>query len=137
MPSRGGAVWCACGHVAHVLANCEYVEDYEMIAAVGGAMQSEPEETQQRWLRAHNVGEKVSAVVSMEVKGVSPDALREIGLAVKTMVGKAEAKLAAVNEACESWPMVLELWVPDEVGPQLEALDVVLPGSSTHTGTAG
>ena len=56
------------------------------------------------------------------------------------MVGKAEAKLAAVNEACESWPMVLELWVPDEVGPQLEALDVVqnvLPGSSTHTGTAG
>ena len=54
------------------------------------------------WLRAHNVGEKVSAVVNMEVKGVSPDALREIGLAVKTMVGKAEVKLSAVNEACET-----------------------------------
>ena len=126
----------------HVLASCDIMWDCfdDMIGTVNGALQSEPEETQQRWLRAHNVGEKVSAVVSMEVKGVSPDALREIGLAVKTMVGKAEAKLAAVNEACESWPMVLELWVPDEVGPQLEALDVVqnvLPGSSTHTGTAG
>ena len=76
----------------------------------------------------------------MEVRRVSPDALREIGLAVKTMVGKAEVKLTAVNEACETWPMVLELWAPDDVGPQLEALDVVQsvqPDSSIYTGTAG
>ena len=46
---------------------------------------------------AHSVGDKVAAVVNMEVKRVSPDALREIGLAVKTMVGKAEVKLTAVE----------------------------------------
>ena len=106
---REEAVECSCGHgaiqnVEHVLASCDLMWDWEgrgcfddMIATVNGSLQSEPEETQQRWLRAHNVGEKVSAMVSMEVKSVSPDALREIGLAVKTMVGKAEAKLAAYS----------------------------------------
>ena len=126
----------------HVLANCEYMWDCidGMIATVNGALQSEPDETQQRWLMAHSVGDKVAAVVNMEVKRVSPDALREIGRAVKTMVGKAEVMLTTVNEICETWPMVLELWAPDDVGPQLEALDVVQsiqPGSSIHTGTAG
>ena len=67
---------------------------------------------------AHNdyVGEGLSAMVSMEVKNVLPDALRKIGLAVKIMVGKAEARLTAVNKICETWPMV---------DPQLEALDKV------------
>ena len=37
--------------------------------------------------------------MNMDVRGVSPDALREMGLGMKTMVGKTEAKL------CESWPM--------------------------------
>ena len=41
----------------------------------------------------------MAAVVNMNVRGVSPDALREMGLGMKTMVGKTEAKL------CESWPM--------------------------------
>ena len=45
-----------------------------------------------------------------------------------------------LKEFLYAWPMVLELWAPDDVGPQLEALDVVQsvqPDSSIYTGTAG
>ena len=47
-------------NVEHVLASCEYMWDCfdGMIATVSGALQSEPEETQQRWLMAHGVGDK-------------------------------------------------------------------------------
>ena len=44
---------------------------------------------------------------------------------MRTMVSKVEARLCAVNEASESWPMKFELWAPEEVGPQIEALTVV------------
>ena len=35
---------------------------------------------------------------------------------MKTLVGKVEAKLCAVNAASESWPMDFELWAPEIVG---------------------
>ena len=59
----------------------------------------------------------------MDVRGVSPDAMREIGLGVKTMVGKVEARLCAVNEAGESWPMEFGLWAPDGEGPTTDGND--------------
>ena len=68
------------------------------------------------------MSEKVAAVVNTDVRGVSP---QEMGLSVEAMVGKAEARLCAVNEAGESWPMGFGLWAPDGGGPQIEALSVV------------
>ena len=49
-------------------------------------------------------------MVDMDVWAVTPDALWELGLGVKTLVGKVEARLCAVNKASETWPMSFELW---------------------------
>ena len=69
--------------------------------------------------------EAVAAVVNTDVRAVTPDALLELGLSVKTLVGKVEARLCAVNKASESWPMNFELWAPEFVGPQIEAMPTV------------
>ena len=61
----------------------------------------------------------MAAVVNMDVRAATPDALWELGLSVKTLVGKVEARLCAVNKAGESWPMNFELWAPEFVGPQI------------------
>ena len=76
---------------------------------------------------AQNMEESVAAVVNMDVRAVTQDVLWELGLSVKTLVGKVEARLCAVNKASESWPMGFELWVPaaEFVGPQIEAMPAV------------
>ena len=58
----------------------------------------------------------------MDVRAATPDALCELGLSVKTLVGKVEARLSAVNKASETWPMSFEMWAPEFVGPQVEAM---------------
>ena len=40
-------------------------------------------------------------------------------------VGKVEARLCAVNKASEPWPMSFEMWAPEFVGPQVEAMPTV------------
>ena len=67
----------------------------------------------------------VAAVVNMDVRAVTPDALWELELSVKTLVGKVEARLCAVNKASETWPMSCEMWAPEFVGPQVEAMPTI------------
>ena len=117
---RHQAVQCPCGfeiqNVQHVLSGtCEYMEEWldDMYAAVSEVLQSEGESVQQRWMMAQNMEESVAAVVNMDVRAVTPDALRELGLSVKTLIGKVEARLCAVNKACETWSMSCEMWAPD------------------------
>ena len=121
---------CPCGHefqdVEHVLSGtCEYMLNWldDMHGTISGTLQSEGESVQQRWLMAQNMEEAVAALVNMDVRAVTPDALWEMGLSVKTLIGKVEAKLSAVNKASETWPVNCEMWAPEVVGPQM----VVLP----------
>ena len=46
--------------------------------------------------------EKVAAVVNMDAKAVTPDALWELGLSVRALAGKVGARLSAVNTASET-----------------------------------
>ena len=67
----------------HVLSGtCEYMEEWldDMYAAVSDILQSEGESLQQRWMVAQNMEESVAAVVNMDVRAVTPDALWELGL---------------------------------------------------------
>ena len=110
------AVQCPCGYeiqnVEHVLSGtCEYTEEWldDMYATVSEILQSEGESVQQRWMLAQNIEESVAAVVDVDVRAATPDALWELGLSVKTLVGKVEARLCAINKASETWPMSFEL----------------------------
>ena len=69
--------------------------------------------------------EKVATVVNMDVRAVTLDALWELGLNVRALVGKVEARLSAVNTASETWPMSCEMWTPEIVGPQMEAMATI------------
>ena len=49
-------------------------------------------------------------------------------------------KLSAVNKATESWPVNCEMWEPEVVGPQIEAMpsiDCVQPSADASLGVAG
>ena len=75
---------------------------------------------------AQNMEESVAAFVNMDVRAVTPDALRVLGLSVKTLIGKVEARLCAVIKECETWPMSCGLWAPELVGPQVEAMPAIV-----------
>ena len=77
----------------------------EIIDTIDYALQSEPEATQRKWLRAHNMSEKVAAIVGTEMRGVSPGALGEVATSLKLLVRRAEKALRTVNKAGESWPV--------------------------------
>ena len=138
---------CPCGHefqdVEHVLSGmCEYMLDWldDMHGTISGILQSEGESVQQRWLMAQNVEESVAALVNMDVRAVTPNALWEVGLSVKTLIGKVEARLPAVNKASETWPMNCEMWAPEVVGPQIEtmpAIGCIQPSADVSLGAAG
>ena len=67
------------------------------------------------------MGEKVAAIVGMETRGVSPEALSEVAAGLKLLVRRAEVALRTANKACESWPIdSLAVWAPEDGGPQLE-----------------
>ena len=144
---RQQAVECPCGdglqNVQHVLSGtCAYMTDWldDLHSTVSGILQSEGESVQQRWLMARNMEEAVAALVNMDVRAVTPDALWEMGLSVKTLIGKVEAKLSAVNKTSESWPVECEMWAPEVVGPQIEAMpsiDCVQPSADASLGAAG
>ena len=60
-----------------------------------------------------------------------------VGLNVKTLVGRVEARLCDDNKASESWPMGFELWAPEIAGPQIEtmsAIECVQPAHSFFRG---
>ena len=65
---------------------------------------------------AQYMEEKVATVVNMDVRAVTPDALWELELSVRALVGKVEARLSAVNTASETWPVSCEM-VQNEVTP--------------------
>jgi hypothetical protein len=68
------------------------------------------------WLSAEGLGRKVRALVGVEMRGVSPEVLVEIGSSLRDMVEKTETRLRAVNEAGESWPMDrLDTWASEGV----------------------
>jgi hypothetical protein len=95
---------CQCGiqNVEHVLTGeCVYVLVYidEMIDSVDYALCSETEAAQSKWMAARNVEEKVVAVIGMETRGVSPDALSEVASALKLLVRRAETALRTGNKA--------------------------------------
>ena len=97
----------------------EYLD--EMVGTVEDALCSEPEAAQNRGMAAMNMGEKVAAIVGMETRGVSPDALSEVAAGLKLLVRRAEVALRTVNKAGESWPIdSLAVWAPEDGGPQLE-----------------
>ena len=84
--------------------------------------------------------EMVAAVVNMVVRAVTPNALWELGLSVKTLVGNAEDRLSAVNTACEMWPARCDMWAPEIVGPQIEympAMACVPPSADVLLEAAG
>ena len=121
---------------------CEYTEEWldDMHSTVSEILQSEGESVQQRWMLAENKGECVAAVVNMDVRTVTPDALWELGLSVKTLVGKVESKLRAFNSASETWPMSVSMWAPEIVGPLIEAMprmECVQPSVGILHGSAG
>ena len=63
----------------HVLYDeCEYMEEslHHMYLTINEILQTECESVQQCWMIAQTMGEKVAAVVNMDVSAVTPDALR-------------------------------------------------------------
>ena len=70
----------------------------KMIDTVSGALQSEPETAQRKWLIAPNVGERVAAIIGTEMRGVSPDALDEVASSLKLIVARMEKGLRSVNQ---------------------------------------
>ena len=115
---------CECGmqNIEHVMSECEYMVDYlfEMVDTINCALQTEPEGAQRRWLRAHSMREKVAAIMSTEMRGVSPGALGEVAASLKLLVRRAEQALCIVNTAGESWPAVVDslaVWAPEGGGP--------------------
>ena len=72
-------------------------------------------------IAARSVEEKVRAIVGMEVRGVSPDALSGVASALRLLVRSTETALRTMNMAGESWPVdSLAVWAPEEDGPQFE-----------------
>jgi hypothetical protein len=72
-------------------------------------------------MAARSVEGKVRAIVGMETRGMSPDALSEVASALKVLVRSSETALRTVNKAGESWPVdSLAVWAPDGGGPQIE-----------------
>ena len=96
-----------------------------MYLTVNEVLQSEGESVQGPWLLAQCLEEKVAAVVNMDLSAVTPDALWELELSVKALVGKKETRLGAVNTACETWPARCDMWAPEIVGPQIESMPAI------------
>ena len=126
---RQAAVQCPCGfefqNVEHMLSGtCEYTEELldDMHSTVSAILQSEGESVQQCWILARGIRECMATLVSMDVRTVTPDALWELGLSVKTLVRKVESVLRDINSVSETWPMSVLMWAPEIVGPQIEAM---------------
>ena len=117
---------CQCGiqNIEHVLTGeCEYTAVCldGMIDTVDYALCSETEAAQGGWMAARSIEEKVRAIVGMEVRGVSPDALSGVASALRLLVRSTETALRTMNMAGESWPVdSLAVWAPEEDGPQFE-----------------
>ena len=62
-------------------------------------------------MQARDVEERVGAIVGIETRGMSPDALGEVASALKLLVRTSEKALRIVNKAGESWPVdSLAVW---------------------------
>jgi hypothetical protein len=69
---------------------------------------------------------KAAAIMNMDVRAVTPDALWELGLSVRALVGKVEARLSIVNTTSETWLVSsCEMWAPEIVGPQIETMPTI------------
>ena len=65
-----------------------------MLIEIGHSLSSEREDVQAKWLSAEGLNEKVATVVGMDVREISPDALREMSLSLKNMVCTVEENCA-------------------------------------------
>ena len=121
---RQQTVECPCGYeiqnLQYLLSDeCEYMEEslQHMYLTIDGILQSDGESAQQCWLLAQYMEGKAAAIMNMDVRAVTPDALWELGLSVRALVGKVGGRLSAVNTASETWPVSCEMWAPEIVGP--------------------
>ena len=79
-PAREQAIQCPCEgdiqDVKHVVTECSYMVEHmdEMKVTVGAALQSEPDEAAQRkWLSAESMGERVAAIIGMDMRRMSSE----------------------------------------------------------------
>ena len=96
----------------------------EMKVTVGAALQSEPDEAAQRkWLIATSMGERVAAIISVDMRRVSPEVTDIVAPGLKLMVSRMERELRTINLR-QGLPVddVME-WAPDASGPQIEMVD--------------
>ena len=88
----------------HVLSGeCDYMEEslHHMCLTINEIIQAEFESFQQCWVIAQ------TTIVNMDVRAVTPDALREVGLTVKALVGKVGARLCPVDDELILFKLVL------------------------------
>ena len=100
----------------------------EMKITVGETLQSEPDEAAQRkWLKAENMGQWVTAIISMDTRRMSSEAIDTVASGVKLMVSEMEKGLRSINQfqlQGSIWPMDnMMVWAPDANGSQLEMVD--------------
>ena len=129
-PAREQAIQCPCEgdiqDVKHVATECSYMVEHmdEMKVTVGAALQSEPDEAAQRkWLSATSMGERVTAIIGMDMRRMSSEVTDIVASGLKLMVSKMEKGLRTIN-LLHGLPVgdVME-WAPDASGPQLEMVD--------------
>ena len=101
----------------------------EMRLTVGETLQSEPDGAAQRkWLRAENTGQRVTAIISMDMRRMSSDAIDTVASGLTLMASKMEKGLRSINQFSKSWPVgSLVVWAPDiGGGSQLELQEEVM-----------
>ena len=97
----------------------------EMTITMGGTLQSEPETAQRKWLMAQNMGQRVAAIISMEMGRVQAEVVDKVASSLRLMVSKMEKGLRSINQFQlhrSVWPVDnVAVWAPDAgAWPQLE-----------------
>ena len=96
------------------------------------ALRSETDEAVQRkWLVAENMAQRVTAIISMEMRRTSSEAIDKVASGLRSMVSKMEKGLRSINQfqLQESiWPVNnMVVCALDAGGPQLEAAAMMTP----------
>ena len=129
-PAREQAIQCPCEgdiqDIKHVATECSYLVEHmdEVKVTVGAALQTEPDEAaQRRWLSATSMGERVAAIIGMDMRRVSPEVTDMVASGLKLMVSRMERELRTINLR-QGLPVddVME-WAPDAAGPQIELMN--------------
>ena len=132
--AREQAIQCPCEgdiqDIKHVATECSYLVENmdEMKFTVGAALQTEPDEAaQRRWLSATSMGERVAAIIGMDMRRMSSEVTDIVASGLKLMVSKMEKGLRSINQfqlQGSIWQVDnMMVWAPDASGPQVEEAD--------------